>query len=94
MKLFDNVGISVIHHPPHARLSLAWGYKHGFGYKWLPRPLMQAVVHLGNIICCRIWGHDDILWHIKDDLQDPDDPCCCDCLTPLTKCSCLDSPYD
>lgn len=37
---------------------LVYGWKHGFGYGWLPMPIQHAIVSVWNWTTCRLLGHD------------------------------------
>lgn len=36
---------------------LVYGWKHGFGYRWMPHVIQKIVVNTWNPIACRFLGH-------------------------------------
>ena len=34
-----------------------YGWKHGFGYRWLPDRIQRLIVNTWNPIGCRLYGH-------------------------------------
>lgn len=58
-KLFRNFGLAFIN-----KHKLGYGYKHGFGYKWLPYFIQKIIINIWNFIACRIFGHD---WFVNFD---------------------------
>lgn len=67
---------------------LHYGFRRGFGLGWLPDQTQRWIVALWNEIACRIFGHNDVLWHLRDVLPRDESVECVDCLAPLTGCSC------
>ena len=86
-KLFDR-GICIGKRRHKRGWRAYYGLNHGFGYRWLPLFASRTFVRLFNHIACRIWGHDDILWHIKDGLSSDAGIKCTDCCKPLNGCTC------
>lgn len=55
----------------------------------LPMPLARFVGALWNNLACRLWGHNDSLWHLVEMGHIPEDESvCCDCCKRLTACTC------
>lgn len=64
--------------------SLAWGMNRW--YHWVPG--QRLVLRVWNKIHCRLTGHKDILWHIRDSLPSDEVIECYNCCTLLTECTC------
>jgi hypothetical protein len=61
-------------------------YGNGYGLM-LPMPILNLVVQVWNCVACRVLGHDDVLWHLKQaDASYTRRPTCVACLAPLTGC--------
>ena len=45
----------VLHHG-----KLAYGLRHGFGWRWLPMPVQRAIVSVWNPVACWLHGHDTL----------------------------------
>ena len=68
----------------HHKLVYGVGRKY-FGAGWMPQPVQHAIVSVWNYVACKVYGHDDVLWHIREDTGYPS-PRCCSCMAVLTKC--------
>ncbi|KKL48847.1 hypothetical protein LCGC14_2321410 [marine sediment metagenome] len=56
-------------------------------YWWIPGQAL--LVHVWNGIACRIWGHEDALWHLYSAGTEPlgeVEPVCYNCCKRLTGC--------
>ena len=79
---------------------LLWGVDHGWR---IPRPFSSWLVRGWNAVACRVWGHDDALWHLAFEVDGTrrvveiadeapfsfpaEDARCPNCLVPLTGCT-------
>lgn len=66
--------------------SLAYGVRHGFGYYWLPERVQRIIVRVVNRISCRLWGHDDLMWHVAQS-ELSSHPECVQCCEVLYECA-------
>jgi len=71
-----NSGISRLGH------HLAYRYKGGFGYRWMPYEIQNIVVAIWNNISCRLFGHDPT-GEIPGDLPDSKINVCSACCKEL-----------
>ena len=63
-----------------------WGVTHGLP---LPHWLSALLVRAWNHIACRVWGHDDVLWHLSRVEGYEHIPVeCTNCCQPLKRCTC------
>lgn len=82
------LGVIISTSPRKRGWKACYGLYYGFGHGWLPRWASHTFVRLFNHFACRIWGHDDILWHLREALQSDEGTECADCLKPLSGCTC------
>lgn len=63
-----------------------YGWHHGL---MLPMGLTHILAQAWNAMACRIWGHDDVLWHLAEARHQPSaQRVCCYCCKDLTGCTC------
>ena len=61
-----------------------YGWGHGL---ILPDPVLRLIARIWNHVACRVLGHDDVIWHLKEaEPSFPDPVECSHCRAPLNGC--------
>ena len=69
------------------RGKLAHRVRHGFGYGWLSLRVQLFISLCWNRVACKLYGHDDLLFHLYESgIHDDGPPHCSSCCAPLTAC--------
>ena len=80
----DSSGL-VLYTQGRYRWWLLYGWKHGFGYGWLPGRIQSAIVAVWNPMICFFKGHDRTIEELRDELPDDASIECTMCCTLLTE---------
>lgn len=78
-----------IHSISHGRVTWAWRW-HPKKFSWwmlIPYPIQRWWVHHENTRYCSLIGHDDTLFHLKEEGIIGGEAKCSDCSAPVLACT-------